>query len=148
MGFATSVTTCLRKYADFSGRASRSELWWFVLFYVLLLVGAGLIDQAIGLHLPINDNIWVVNGQNVVITDYYTPGWAEAVVTVGLFLPMLAVQVRRLHDRDASGWWWWLNLLNCMCGLGTLILVFAFYVQPGTPGPNKFGAPQGHGAAP
>ena len=127
----------------FAGRASRAEFWWFVLFYVIAMVAAGIIDQLIGLGLPVNDNVWVINGQNVMITDYYSPGWVEALVTLGLFLPLLAVQVRRLHDRDASGWWWWLHILDCMCGLGTLILVFAFYVQPSRPGPNRFGSEPG-----
>jgi uncharacterized membrane protein YhaH (DUF805 family) len=76
MNFQDSVKTCLSKYVDFKGRASRSEYWWFILFSFILQIVAQLINQ------------------NLV-----------AVVAIALLLPSLAVLVRRLHDIDYSGWW-------------------------------------------
>ena len=76
MTFIESIQTCFRKYADFKGRASRSEYWWFTLFVVLVSIAAGLLGDA-----------------------------ANALVALALFLPYLAVSARRLHDTGRSGWW-------------------------------------------
>ena len=123
MGFGEAVKTCLSKYLDFSGRARRSEFWWFYLFIVIVTTVAAGIDLALG---------W-----QVVSTDgAYSPGWLQSVTILLLVLPWISVTVRRLHDRDATGWWWWLNVL---CVFGPIILFFVFYIQSGTPGPNKYG---------
>lgn len=127
MGFGEAVKTCFSKYVVFQGRARRSEFWWFWLFTLLVSIVAGLIDQAIGWQV-----VATTDGQ----TFAYNPGWIQSLASLALFLPWISVTVRRLHDRDATGWWWWLNVLCC---IGPLILLFAFYVQPGTAGPNKYG---------
>ncbi len=76
MNFGQAISTCLSKYATFSGRASRSEFWWFSLFQCLVLVAAAVIsDKLYGL------------------------------AALGLLLPVLAVGARRLHDIGNSGWW-------------------------------------------
>lgn len=89
----TSVTTCLSKYATFSGRASRPEFWWFTLAAsVLYLVLA------------------------------FVPG-GEALSTVAslvLLLPTLAVGARRLHDTGRSGWW---QLLAFIPFVGIVVLI-------------------------
>ena len=54
---------------------------------------------------------------------------------LGMFVPSIAVQVRRLHDQDRSGWW---VLLNLVPYLGALVL-FVFMLLPGTNGANRFG---------
>ena len=82
MDFFTAIKTCFRKYADFTGRATRSEFWWFVLFLFL----ADIVLLAI-LHI-----LWLI-------------------FTVGVLLPRIAVAVRRLHDIDRSGWWILLALI-------------------------------------
>jgi len=75
MNFSTAVKECLSKYATFSGRASRSEFWWFILFVSLaLMVGAVL-------------------------------GVFGAIIILPLLLPAISAEVRRLHDIDRSGWW-------------------------------------------
>jgi uncharacterized membrane protein YhaH (DUF805 family) len=75
MNFQEAVKTCFSKYVDFSGRASRSEYWWFVLAYVIVAIVAGFIHQ-------------VVYG----------------LVVLAFLLPMLAAGARRLHDIGKSGW--------------------------------------------
>lgn len=76
MTFTESIRTCFRKYADFKGRATRSEFWWWVLFNVIAAFVLGLISE----RLP-------------------------QLLSLALLLPNIAVSARRLHDTDRSGWW-------------------------------------------
>lgn len=76
MKFGQAVRTCLNKYADFNGRASRSEFWWWILFFYL------------GYFIII-----VFLGRVVYLWE------------IGLFIPGLTVAVRRMHDSNHSGWW-------------------------------------------
>ncbi|MCA0201222.1 MAG: DUF805 domain-containing protein [Proteobacteria bacterium] len=85
MNFATAVQTCFHKYASFGGRASRSEFWFFTLFFFLLSAAASIFDAMSGL------------GSSFMSTNL--------VVTLLCLLPLAAVTNRRLHDRDLSGWW-------------------------------------------
>lgn len=78
MTFAKSISTCLAKYADFTGRASRPEYWWFYLFTLLLGWGSMIADPT---------------------------GAANLLVTLALFLPATSAAARRLHDTNRSGWW-------------------------------------------
>lgn len=82
MGFSEAVRTCFSKYATFVGRAPRSEYWFFWLFSLLASLVGGLIDGAVG-----------------------TLGIVGLLIELVLFLPSLAVSVRRLHDIDRTGWW-------------------------------------------
>lgn len=80
MTFFESITTCLRKYADFSGRATRPEFWWFVLFIAL---GAAVLSAA---------NIASTEG------TLYLGTTLSSIWSVATFLPFLAVGARRLQD--------------------------------------------------
>ena len=73
-------------YSNFSGRASRSEFWWFYLVTGILGFVTGLIDL-------------VLFGSE--LTD---PNWFTWILQVAIFLPFLAVGVRRIHDHGKSGW--------------------------------------------
>ena len=84
MDFVTAVRRCLLdKYADFSGRASRSEFWWFVLFVV------------------------VVNG----IGDIVFRSWITALISLALLVPSISAGSRRFHDINKSGWLQLLGLI-------------------------------------
>ena len=110
IGFADAVRSVLTNYANFSGRARRSEYWWFILAYFLASIVAAIIDAALGA--PI----------------------LEVIVILGLLVPSLAVAVRRLHDTDRSGWWLLLGLIPFG---GIVVLVFSCLdSQAGT---NRFG---------
>lgn len=87
--FSVAVETVLKKYVTFTGRARRSEYWFFVLFNVIVSVVAGILDFLFGLG-------GMVFGKFGVFT---------ALVTLALLLPSLAVVIRRLHDINRSGWW-------------------------------------------
>jgi uncharacterized membrane protein YhaH (DUF805 family) len=76
MNFSQAISTCLSRYATFSGRASRPEFWWFFLFQILVSVAASMVGDTIA-----------------------------ALASLALLLPALAVGTRRLHDIGKSGWW-------------------------------------------
>lgn len=120
MTFAEAITSGLRSYAGFSGRAPRSEYWWWQLFVLLVAGAAAVTETLLGL---------VPNGygENV--------GPLTAVVALALFLPNLAMAVRRLHDGNRSGWFILLGLIPIV---GPIILL-VWYLQRGTEGDNRFG---------
>jgi uncharacterized membrane protein YhaH (DUF805 family) len=124
MTFGEAVSTCFRKYADFTGRASRSEYWWFVLFQYLILVVAVMVAAALARG---------SSGAGATVFVLLGVFW------LGMILPQLAVWVRRLHDTGHSGAWWLIGLIPFF---GILVL-FVFLVSEGTPGPNPYGPPPG-----
>lgn len=131
MDFATAIRTCLGKFTDFNGRASRAEFWWFYLFtalvnivlalpyYALALGGAMVTDGGTASVLFIASIVWLV-------------AWLS--VSIALFIPFLAVGCRRLHDSGKSGWLLLLFLVPCG-GLALLVL----WILEGTPGENLYG---------
>jgi uncharacterized membrane protein YhaH (DUF805 family) len=115
MGFQEAVTTCFSKYVGFEGRAARPEYWWWTLFVIVV----GIVLRLVG-HIVLGDT-----GASVL----------SGLFQLAVFLPGLAVAVRRLHDTDRSGWW---LLLAFIPVIGWLVLLY-FVIQPGTAGPNQFG---------
>ena len=115
MSFAESITTCLRKYIDFSGRASRSEYWWFTLCIPFVMIVSQIYFRITG-------------GDTRIVLPF-------TLFMVFMFLPSMSVQVRRLHDMNRSAWWILLYLLNV---LGLLVLL-VWSIFPGVPGPNRYG---------
>lgn len=114
MDFKTAVTTCLKlKYMDFTGRAARSEYWYYTLFAVIVGVVASIIDTALGFQV----------------------GVVGLILNVALLLPGLGVGVRRLHDGNRSGWWLLVALVPVV---GAFLLIY-WFVQRGTVGANNFG---------
>jgi uncharacterized membrane protein YhaH (DUF805 family) len=111
----------IRKYATFSGRARRAEYWWFYLFFALLFGVLTAVDA-------------VVFGYDIETGDP-TGNILAGLAALALLLPFLGVAVRRLHDRDKSGWWLLWGLVPL---IGGLILLYQ-YVQRGTVGDNRFG---------
>jgi uncharacterized membrane protein YhaH (DUF805 family) len=116
MGFGGAIATCFRKYVDFTGRARRAEYWWFVLFYCLLIGALTIVDV-------------------MVMSARAGGGVLSSLASLALFLPTLAVAVRRLHDTDRTGWW---VLIGFIPLIGWIIYL-VFVCQRGTEGPNRFG---------
>jgi uncharacterized membrane protein YhaH (DUF805 family) len=129
MSFVTAVRSVLSKYVEFGGRARRAEYWWFVLFSILVGIVASILDMALGMDFEGS----VMSG-----------GLFNLIANLALLLPSLAVAVRRLHDTDRSGWW----ILIVLIPLIGAIVLLVFFVQDGTPGPNRFGPSPKHYAAP
>ena len=107
MPFMDSIENVLRNFANFSDRASRSEYWWFQLFFFVALATADFIDVMMGDLAEVSFN------------------WFGTVAFLGLIIPNLAVTVRRLHDLGYSGWFILLVFIPCLGSIiGIVILVF------------------------
>ncbi len=119
MSFAEAIKTCFRKYVDFSGRARRSEFWFWYLFTTIV---SGLAAWIFG-------------------SDHY--GFS-GIVGLAFFIPLLAVAVRRMHDVGRSGWY----LLMWLIPIVGVIFVVVALCTDSVPGPNQYGEnPKGQGAA-
>jgi uncharacterized membrane protein YhaH (DUF805 family) len=117
MDISEAVKTVLqRKYADFNGRAARPEFWWFLLFNVIVLAILSVVDAVV-----------FGSGKQFLAILY----------DLAVLIPSLAVSVRRLHDKDKSGWWVLIALVPIIGGL----LLLYWYATPGTEGDNQFGPP-------
>ena len=102
MNFGKAIATCMGKYGTFSGRASRSEYWWFYLFTILMSWGATIVDGAVASS---GDPAVASSGDPMV----------EIVVTLVFFVPIIAAGCRRLHDMGKSGWWqllWFIPIIG------------------------------------
>jgi uncharacterized membrane protein YhaH (DUF805 family) len=111
VSFGAAISSCLSQYVGFSGRARRSEYWFFVLFAFLVSVAASVLDAAIG-------------------------GSVVSVLTsLALCLPSLAALVRRLHDTDRTGWW---VLIGLVPFAGAIVLL-VYACLDSQPFPNRYG---------
>ena len=107
MTFTESVSTCLKKYFVFKGRASRSEYWWFQLIFSPSYYISTFIQNELA---------------------YFFLG-----ITLFTFIPAISAGVRRLHDTNRSGFF---LLLSFIPFIGGIILLF-FFIAEGTKGKNK-----------
>ena len=103
----------LTKYAEFNGRARRSEYWYFVLINILVSIGIYIMDAVIG-----------------------TFGVLGLLYSLAILIPGLAVSVRRLHDTGRSGW----NLLFALIPLIGAVILLIFFFQDSTDSENEYGA--------
>ena len=116
----------LKKYATFSGRAARSEYWYFTLFNALISIGLIILDRVIGTY----------NAETAM-------GTLSSLYSLAVLIPSLAVSVRRLHDTGRSGWWFLLAFIPL---IGALVLIY-FMVQDSQAGSNQYGEnPKGNNA--
>ncbi len=117
MDIGTAVRSVLTQYATFSGRARRSEFWWFALASFLASIVASIIDAVIGSDLGAGTGV------------------ISLLLSLALLIPSIAVAVRRLHDTGKSGWWVLLWLIPIV---GWIVLI-VFWAQDGHPAPNQHG---------
>lgn len=101
----------LKKYADFSGRATRTQYWMFILMYIIIYVVLAVIDTVMGMII------------------------LSSIFTLGMLIPSISIAARRLHDTGRSGWW---QLIMFLPLIGVIVLL-VFYVQDSV-GDNQFGA--------
>ena len=110
MNFTQAVQSGFNKYVTFSGRAPRSEYWYWALFSFIVQIVANMLDMAMGM------------------------GLISGLLSLALLLPSIAVGIRRLHDIDRTGWW----LLIAFTGIGIILLIVWACIK-GTDGPNLYG---------
>ena len=113
----------LKRYAEFSGRSRRKEYWMFFLLIVLVAVGLGIVTG--GLAGFDGEGESAAGGLSFVMIIFY----------VAIIVPTLAVQVRRFHDQDKSGWFVLLGFIPLVGG----IIVLVFMCLEGTKGDNQYG---------
>lgn len=122
--FVAWITLALKRYSDFTGRSTRTEFWMFQLVYVVLFLFIFLV-VSVGVSEP-----------DVGFTAFgFLTLLFGAVALLGLVVPLLAVEVRRFHDQDKSGWF---VLLNLVPYVGPIIVLVMMMIE-GTSGENAYG---------
>ncbi|WP_084106254.1 DUF805 domain-containing protein [Demequina sp. NBRC 110056] len=130
MSFGAATKSCFSKYAEFSGRARRSEFWWWYLFTALVSLPVAILFYVLvfAAFVPVAEQ---VNPDGSVPSDavgdiswglIILGGVLMFVVWLALAIPTYAVWARRLHDMGQTGHWLWLNLAS----LGIVPLIMAF----------------------
>jgi uncharacterized membrane protein YhaH (DUF805 family) len=120
----------LRRYADFNGRSRRKEYWMFVLGLLIvylalgMLVAVGAASTPMGMEQGMAWSSVAMLGMGLIF-----------LVAFAVIIPAIAVQVRRFHDQDKSGWFVLLNLVPYVGG----IIVLVFMCLEGTKGDNRYG---------
>ena len=117
MNFQQAVKSGFQNYGNVKDRASRSEFWWWVLFSVLVGVVAVIIDMTV-----------------FGVTD--SKGPVDIVTSLALLAPNIAVNARRMHDIDKSGWWMLINLTI----IGIPVFIY-WCCQKSDATTNRFGPP-------
>ena len=131
MSFQEAVQTVFSNYANFKGRARRSEYWYFMLFIICVNVVLSLLSSI----------LLMVTGDNSSVL-VFIPSILSYVFSFGTLVPQLAVAVRRLHDTGRSGWCYLLNVIP----LVGWILLIVWYCGDSQPGDNQYGPnPKGIG---
>lgn len=155
----------LKRFFDFRGRSRRKEYWLWTLFVVIASIVLSLVDSVLGL----GGNATVQDGAGPAGFSYGAAvrgGWLANAFSLLIFIPGLAVSVRRLHDTDRTGWWLLMPMVPYLLGavamlasianpasglmvvgmiamaagfVGVIVLL-VFMCLEGTQGPNRFGA--------
>lgn len=112
----------LKNYAVFSGRARRKEYWMFLLFQLIFAMAAMTIDNIIGTTIKVGE-------------QSLPYGYIYLIYALALFIPGLAVAVRRLHDLGKSGWFLLIALIPIIGAIWLLVL----FITDSQPGENEYG---------
>ena len=116
MNFGQAIASGFRNYIGFEGRACRSEFWFWILFTFIAGIVTAILD-------------WVLFADNEL-----SP--INTLFNLAVLLPSIAVQIRRLHDINRTGWWW---LLWFVPIVGWIVLI-VWAIQRGDETNNRFGA--------
>ena len=119
MSFSEAIRSVFSHYADFGGRARRSEYWYFTLMNIFISMVITVLQRSLG----------VKSGLYTLISGLY------GIYTLGVLIPGLAVSCRRLHDIGKSGWFLLINLIPLV---GQIILI-VWLCQDSSPGSNQYG---------
>ena len=106
LSFTEAIKTCFNKYANFSGRARRSEYWYWILFALLVGIVASILDV-------------------IILNSVFAGGPLYWLTAAGLFIPHIAVATRRLHDTERSGW----RQLWSLTGIGAFFVLYWLIIE-------------------
>ena len=120
ISFIGAIKLGFQRYFDFSGRSTRAEYWWWVLFTFLAAIVLTIVDNILGTNSG--------DGDGGLITGL----WGLAT-----FIPGLAVTIRRLHDINKSGWWILLALISWLIIPAIVLLIW--FIRPS----KEIGIPEG-----
>ncbi len=118
MTFGNAISTCMSKYATFTGRATRSEYWWFYLFTLLVQWGGSIVSA-------------ITMSNNEIASGLF-----DMILSLAFLIPLLAAGTRRLHDNGRSGWW----QLIALTGVGIIVLII-WWASEGSKEANNYGEP-------
>lgn len=111
INFFDAVRICLKKYFNFKDRASRSEYWYFQILVIPISIWS---------QFPSNSDAVLI---------------LQLILVFGILIPAFSSGVRRLHDRDKSGWWILINFIPFVGWIFLLVML----IEKGTEGDNRFG---------
>lgn len=112
--FVGALKDGFARYVDFSSRSTRPQFWWWILWSVLINIASGIVDLSLGMG---------------------EAGPINILTSLAMFLPTLAVSIRRLHDIGRSGWWYLIVLVPLV---GWIVLIVFFCTKPQEEG-NQWG---------
>lgn len=141
VSFPDAVKLFFTRYVDFQGRSQRSEYWWATLFNVVVMA----LLFGLGFGLGGNFDTGDINPLGMI---FFGLGGLYA---LGIIIPSIALQVRRLHDINQTGWialGLYIGGMLPIISLLTSIAQIVIGCLPGTPGPNKYGPDPKGGLAP
>ena len=117
--FPTAISLGFRRYFEFSGRSTRAEYWWWILFASVTAFILTIVDIQIGTASEMGFGV------------------LYSVFVLATFIPSLAVLVRRLHDVGKSGWFSLIGLIPLVGAIVVLVLILS-----GSEIENKYGSPR------
>lgn len=132
----------LKRYAEFSGRSRRMEYWAFTLMNVVVAFVLIAMMFGAGASMGAFNQLESADPSAVIALFMGGFGLVFGLWWLAILIPSIAVVVRRLHDRDMSGWWYLGMVVASLIPFVGFIASIAFLVillLPGTPGPNRFG---------
>ena len=107
ISFVAAIQFGFRRYFDFSGRSTRAEFWWWILFTVIVVIALTLVDVSLGTYDHEND-----------------AGLLSGLFRLATLIPSLSLGARRLHDINRSGWWQLMWLISWLIVPAVILIIW------------------------
>ena len=133
MTFGQAIANGFKNYVTWKGRATRAEYWWWALFTFIVTLPFSIIDN-VSSREALQAAVESGDQRAALVAVFGPTFFILMLVSLVLFLPSLAVTIRRLHDIDRSGGWYWIIFVP----FAGIIVLFVFSLLPSTPDKNRF----------